>query len=121
MSTDCAALKELEKVTVSATNVLRRVNRKLAQKNQQLRAYRSHHNGLSPFYHFDAVRNVTICEHVDLEQFARDLGVLADNEVIGIRPISTDASSQMLAARAPARPVRTRPFRLRVFPPPEDE
>lgn len=71
MSTGSATAIESMKVNVSRAAVLKRVNRKLARSNQILRTYRSCTH-----------RNVTIAEHIDLEQFARDLGVLAEHEVM---------------------------------------
>jgi len=121
MSAGSAVINESSRVGVSAPAVLKRINRKLARKSQKLRTYRTCRNGFRPFYLFDLDRNITITEHVDLEQFARDLGVLAGDEVIGLGPVLRHASSHVGVPSASAGAVRMRPFRLRIFPPPEDE
>ena len=121
MSIGSATAIENMKLEVTRAAVLTRVNRKLARSNQTLRTYRSCPNGIPPFYHFDKHRNVTIAEHVDLEQFARDLGVLAEHEVMVRSRMLRDTTSPALAPRASARPTCIRPFRLRIFPPADDE
>ena len=62
---------------VSERAVLKRVNRKLAHRYEKLSKRRS-----GEFHHIDFYRNVLLTWPVDLESFARDLGVLTEGEKI---------------------------------------
>jgi hypothetical protein len=68
--------------TVSERAVLQRVNRRLAHHGETLRSHRSWQYRIAPYYHVDLYFNAMLGEHVDLEDFARNLGALADHEAV---------------------------------------
>lgn len=67
--------------------LIRRINRKLKRENEflVLRKTRSNSrwiNDLGDYYLVDELRNTIEAQHINLEDFAREEGVLADNEVL---------------------------------------
>ena len=66
------------KVPVTTRAVVQRINRKLKDKGQQLRATRgaSARSHLGDYYVIDHERNFVIDQHAILKTWARDLGVL---------------------------------------------
>jgi hypothetical protein len=83
-----AKSKAKVKVPVSERAVLQRVNRKLAPQYEALRKWRSagYQSGENwepgDIYHVDYSRNAMLEVKIDLESFARKLGVIADWETI---------------------------------------
>ena len=81
-------MTKTQKNPVSKCALLRRVNRRLAKDLQQLKVWRSfgHHGGESwqpgDFCHVDHELNAMLECRVDLEAFARELGVLRESECL---------------------------------------
>lgn len=75
---------EGQKVPVSERALLQRVNRRLAKDGEQLRTARRFRDGvdshetskLGRYYALDLSRNIVTAAHVNLENRARELGVL---------------------------------------------
>lgn len=65
-------------VPVTRRAVMQRVNRKLAQKDEALRAWRTSSNEYSAgdLYHLDFNANAVLDVNVELEPFAREVGAL---------------------------------------------
>jgi hypothetical protein len=69
------------KVPVSERAVLQRVNRKLKPDLEQVRKWRGGQY-VGGYYYLNLERNWCKIENLDLEGFARELGVLADWEAM---------------------------------------
>jgi hypothetical protein len=69
---------------VSKRAVLQRINRKLRKNMEMVRTLRGHRwqSDGGRFFRVDLDRNVLIQKHVDLDQLAKDLGVLYPYEEI---------------------------------------
>jgi hypothetical protein len=68
---------------VSRQAIMARLNRHLAHQGQALRQCaegRRFHDSLGAVYVIDTARNLVITTHIDLEDFARSLGVLKRGE-----------------------------------------
>ena len=65
-------------VPVTRRAVMQRVNRKLGQRNEALRAWRTSSNEYSvgDLYHLDFAANAVLDVNVNLEPFAREVGAL---------------------------------------------
>jgi hypothetical protein len=67
---------------VSEAAIVQRIRRRMAQTSERLSSCRPGtrwHNDLGDWYAVDDHNNVT-ARHIDLEEFAKELGVLAENE-----------------------------------------
>ena len=71
-------------VPVTRRAVMQRVNRKLGQRNEALRAWRtsSQEYTAGDLYHLDFDANAVLDVNVDLEPFAREVGALQPWEEI---------------------------------------
>jgi hypothetical protein len=77
-----------QKVAVSGRALFQRINRKLKGENRQIRTARGFFDGsywhedtnLGRYYVLDLKRNFVVVTRVDLEDFGRKLGVLAEGE-----------------------------------------
>jgi hypothetical protein len=69
-----------KKMPVSERAVYQRVNRKLRPQGQQLKAPRRPDPSIGRYYVLDVDRNALLWFQVDLENYARELGVLAEWE-----------------------------------------
>jgi len=72
--------------TVSERALIKRVNRKLEPRAHLLRKTRDGvctRQDLGRFYVIDCYRNFIVYTHVGIESFARELGALADDEILG--------------------------------------
>ena len=75
-----------EKVTVTARALLQRINRKLAPDLEKVMACKQSsrsYNDLGDYYALDQNRNAIIAQHIDLEAWGREMGVLKDWEKLG--------------------------------------
>lgn len=78
-------MSKAEKVSVTIETVIQRINRKLAEKDEQLRQPRStrrERQNLGAYYVIDLRRNFVVDHHVDPEELGRDLGVLREWEQV---------------------------------------
>ena len=66
-------------VPVTERALVQRVNRYLAEKSEMLRKWRSGQH-VGDYYLIDWTKHVVIKERVELESFARDLGILQPYE-----------------------------------------
>ena len=76
--------KTISPYSLSERAVIQRINRKLAHKYEKLcksRGWRELQN-LGDYHVIDSYRNVLIKSHVNIEELARELGVMADHERI---------------------------------------
>jgi hypothetical protein len=67
---------------VSQTALVQRIRRRMAETSERLSSCRPGtrwHNDLGDWYAVDDHNNIT-ARHIDLEAFAKELGVLAENE-----------------------------------------
>jgi hypothetical protein len=73
-----------KKIEVAKRALIARVNRKLAQDDRQLKASRSFQaiSNFGDFYVIDVIKNFVVDDHIDLSDFARELGVLAEYETL---------------------------------------
>ena len=62
--------------------LIKRINRKLAGIDEQLRKARSYDHNLGWFYTVNTYRNWIVDTHVDLEELGRELGVLRPGEEV---------------------------------------
>ena len=69
---------------VSEHALIQRINRKLRHDGEQLRKRRSLHvaQQISWYFWVDLQRNDIVCQHVDLEEFGRQLRVLRPSEQV---------------------------------------
>ena len=67
----------IQEVTTDA--LIKRINRKLAPQNEKLRTYRGERffSDLGRYYVVDVNRNSIEAAHVDVEEMARQMGVMA--------------------------------------------
>jgi hypothetical protein len=78
-----AATKKRNRAPVSKRALIQRVNRKLATEKQTLKTWRRSEMGrydAGDLYLLDLSYNSILREYVDLDTFARELGVLTDYE-----------------------------------------
>lgn len=71
---------------VTESALVARINRKLAPEHQKVckcRESSSAFNDLGRFYVLDTYRNAIENSHIDIENFARELGVMRPEESIG--------------------------------------
>ena len=70
--------------TVTKHAIIKRINRRLAAADRRLRVCRGQHARLDLGDHYvvDVNRNVVVGTHVDVEAYARELGVLAKWEIL---------------------------------------
>jgi hypothetical protein len=71
----------VKKLILNERALLARVNRKLVQTYEMLRKYRGN-NPPALYYHVDLYNNAMLGNVDDLEQFAREAGVLAAYEAL---------------------------------------
>jgi hypothetical protein len=74
------------KVPVSERALVARINRKLEGDSEAIRRCRRDSKGwseLGDYYLIDLEKNCLIAKDVDLQDFARKLGVLANHEALG--------------------------------------
>ncbi len=76
--------KKAEKVLVTRRALIQRINRVLAKREEQLRAYRGGRwqSDLGRYYIVDLGRNAIVRGDVDLEDVGRELKVIAGYEAI---------------------------------------
>ena len=77
--------KEDQKVPVSVRAIIQRLNRKLKEKGQILKATRDGSAAevdMGKYYIIDIDRNILMYHHTDLENCARNNGALAEWEAI---------------------------------------
>lgn len=70
---------------VTRVALIARVNRRLAKQGEALRQCsenRRDHNTLGDMYVIDVARNAVVTKHVDLQRFAKKIGVLKTGEVL---------------------------------------
>jgi hypothetical protein len=65
-------------MTVSEHALLRRINRKLARRDEKITKCRRS----GEYHHIDTWRNTLLTWPVDLQTFRHELGVLADREML---------------------------------------
>jgi hypothetical protein len=70
----------MSSIQISKQALVQRVNRKLSQEHKQLRAYRGKESG--GFFVIDLDKHVVVFKKVDVEAFARKLGVLKEWELV---------------------------------------
>lgn len=72
------------KIPVSPRALIQRINRKLRDENEVVRAARGERakQQLGDFYRLDVDRNAVVQTDVDLEELGRELGVLSAAEVL---------------------------------------
>jgi hypothetical protein len=79
----------MKKIPVAERALMARVNRALAKKNQAMQRCRqesrSFHN-LGRYYIIDFSRNCLLHSDVDIEAFARQMGILRAYEVLDDNP-----------------------------------
>jgi hypothetical protein len=70
--------------TVSERNLIRRINRRLANEQESLRKTRGTRwwSYLGDYYIEDCYRNTIVAQHVNPEKLGRQLDVLRDNEQV---------------------------------------
>lgn len=72
-----------KKVPVTARALVQRINRNLAEKDRKLCAARGKAvANLGKYYVIDSYRNFVVVGHLDLEAYARELGVMGDHETL---------------------------------------
>jgi hypothetical protein len=77
-------VKSVARSTVSQAALIKRINRKLAHLGEQLKTCRGERwlHELGTYYTIDTNRNSITGKHIDLEQYGRELGVLAPCESV---------------------------------------
>jgi hypothetical protein len=71
-----------KKMPVSERAVYQRINRKLAKQGQLLKALRHPDLDVGKYYIIDVRRNILLRKQVNLENAARELGLLAQWEEV---------------------------------------
>jgi len=72
----------LSKIAIARRSVVARVNRKLSKRGTFIKACGNFQQGHGPYVEIDAVQGVVRKPQVNLEALARELGALADYEVL---------------------------------------
>jgi hypothetical protein len=70
------------KLPVSERAVIQRINRKLKSDNEMVRKARGSARSLGEYYVIDFNRNWITGQNVDIEELARELGVLREWETV---------------------------------------
>lgn len=80
-------MSEKEKVPITERALLKRINRSLAEDGQMVRKTRAlrrpwieYPQGFGPFHRHDLRRNFVLETDLDLEGFAREIGILREGE-----------------------------------------
>ena len=76
--------KTVSPCRLSERAVIQRINRKLAHKNERIcksRGWRALQN-LGEYHVIDCYRNALIKSHLNIEEFAKKLGVMAGHECL---------------------------------------
>ena len=86
----------IQRVPITLRALTARINRHLAGKGQALKRSRgmTASAALGEHYVVDLTRNHVAVRYVDIESFARDLGVLAGWEELADRPASPTTKDQ---------------------------
>jgi hypothetical protein len=72
----------LSKIAIARRSVVARVNRQLSKRGTFIKAWRNFRQGYGPYVEIDAIQGVIRTPQVNLEALARELGALADYEVL---------------------------------------
>ena len=93
-------LQRANKFPVGTRALVKRINRQLRSQHKLLRATRPQHRSfVGSHYVWDYRRNAIVEQHVDIEAYARALGVLADCECLA-RPSLQKAARPKQQGRA---------------------
>jgi len=72
----------LSKIAIARRSVVARINRKLSKRGTFIKGRGNFQQGYGPYVEIDAVQGVVRTPQVNLEALARELGALADYEVL---------------------------------------